>query len=166
MHAFPSPVFLSSWDNNLIPWLRPRSHVFGFICISSLFEFVCILQTFCCWYAFRPQVQSRSLLSFFPHWWSDFLQAIQPISALHWCQSKGSTFSSVILRPWVEVRPRIEPRFPACLRGKRVDHDTTSTSPNDYTGPIGTWRSVNEEKFYANWLWPWGWSHWFSPCWI
>jgi hypothetical protein len=44
---------------------------------------------------------------------------------LMWCQCKGSSFSSIVLRPWVEVRARIEPESPS-LKGKRADHDTTS----------------------------------------
>ena len=28
---------------------------------------------------------------------------------IYWCQCKNSSFSSLILRPWVEIRPRLEP---------------------------------------------------------
>ena len=46
---------------------------------------------------------------------------------IYWCKCNGSTFYSIILRPWVEVQPRIEfePASPS-LKAKRDDHDTTS----------------------------------------
>jgi hypothetical protein len=67
------------------------------------------------------------------HWWADFPtgyctidRGIRSTYILYLtCQCKGSTFSSVILRPWVGVRPRIEPGSPS-LKGKRGGHDTTS----------------------------------------
>jgi hypothetical protein len=57
---------------------------------------------------------------------------------------KGSTFSSIILRPWVEVRPRIEPVFPS-LKGKRGDHDTARYYEAYY----------NMEKHKQKWLKEW-----------
>ena len=72
---------------------------------------------------------SRSLVSGFPNRllcpidigyprYLRFNVLIQESLTIYWCQCQGSTFSSIILRPWVEVRPRIEPRFPI-LKGKR-----------------------------------------------
>jgi hypothetical protein len=44
---------------------------------------------------------------------------------IYWCKCNGNTFSSIILRLWVKVRPRMELASPS-LKAKRDDHDTTS----------------------------------------
>ena len=75
---------------------------------------------------------------FLTHWWADFPTGYCPIDrgsevkrfyreslTIYWCQCGGSTFSSVILRPWVEVRARTEPRSSG-LKGKHGEQDTTS----------------------------------------
>ena len=72
---------------------------------------------------------------FLTHWWADFPTGHCPVDrgsvvprrreslTIYWrCQCKGSSFSSIILSPWVEVRPRIEPGSHS-FKGKRADHD-------------------------------------------
>jgi hypothetical protein len=54
---------------------------------------------------------------------------------IYWCQCKGSAFSSIILRPWVEVRQRTEPESPS-LKDKRGVHKTTSATPVSDRVPI------------------------------
>jgi hypothetical protein len=48
------------------------------------------------------------------------------ILTIYWCQCKGSPFS-IVLRPWVEVWPWIEPKSRS-IKGKHCDHGHSRSS--------------------------------------